>query len=183
MHTPQLEPPDNFRPHHKLLTHQDINHANEEFWSKQQILMHSRTSDESLLNLALADLQSEHDRGVPTRARKTIEKAFDDIEMVRKQVHTRFSQMGGRTRKHDVLQIMINGFVAANPNISEKDLLSRLEKEIGEGTIESIKFEADCLAGDAPLIRYVDDNGKEKTASVRGLKDRLSRAKKEINSR
>jgi hypothetical protein len=182
MHNSQLMPSDNIHPL-QIATVQDINQANRLFWAEQQILMDSRISDKSLLELALADLNSEYDRGVPVRARKTFEKAFDDVEKVRRLFHVKFSQKGGQKRKHDVLQEMIDGFVSANPNISEKDLLSRLKKEIGEGTIESIGSEAACLTGDDSLIRFFDDNGREKTASVRGLKDRLSRAKKEINSR
>jgi hypothetical protein len=174
----KLKPPDNIHPPQTVVTIQEINQANQRFWSHQRILMNLRTSDKTLLELALADLKSEHDRGVPVRAQKTIEKAFEDVENLRTLLHARFSRKGGQKRKSDVLQDMVDGFVSQNPDISEKDLLSRLKKEIGEGTIESIESEADCLAGDQPLTRYVDENGKEMKASVRGLKDRLSRAKK-----
>ena len=182
MHGSQLMPSDNIHPL-QIGTVQDINQANQQFWTEQQILMDSRTSDELLVELALADLNSEYDRGVPIRARKTFEKAFDDVEKVRRLLHVKFSQKGGKKRKRDVLQEMIDGFVSENPNISEKDLLSRLKEENGEGTIESIGSEAACIAGDYPLICYVDDKGNQKTAPVHGLKDRLSRAKKKINSR
>jgi hypothetical protein len=174
----KLKLPDNIHPPQIIVTIQEINQANQLFWSNQQILMNLRTLDLSLLELALADLKSEHDRGVPVRAQKTIEKAFEDLENLSTLLHVRFSQKGGQKRKSDVLQDMVDGFVSENPDISEKDLLSRLKKEIGEGTIESIQSEADCLAGEQPLISYVDENGKELKASVRGLKDRLSRAKK-----
>jgi hypothetical protein len=74
MHTPQIELPDNFRPHHKGLTHRDINQANEQFWSEQKILMHSRITDESLIGQGLAHLMSEYDRGVPVRAPRPFEQ-------------------------------------------------------------------------------------------------------------
>ena len=78
---------------------------------------------------------------------------------------------------------MVVTFASENPQIRENGLLSRLKKEVGQGVIKSIGSERQCLAGDLPLIRFFDHNGKEKTATVRGLKDRLSRAKKKINSR
>jgi hypothetical protein len=183
MHTTQIELPDNFRPHHKGLTHRDINQANEQFWSEQTILMHSRISDESLLELGIGHLMSEYDRGVPVKAQRSVEQIFADIENVSIHSHAKFSQKGGKKRKSDALHDLIVTVASVNPQIRENGLLSRLKKEVGKGVIQSIDSERHRLAGDALLIRFFDHNGKEKIASVRGLKDRLSRAKKEINSR
>ena len=101
MHTTQIELPDNFRPHHKGLTHRDINQANEQFWSEQTILMHSRISDESLLGLALLHLMAEYSRGVPVRAQRPLENIFADFETVAILSHVKFSQKGGKKRKPD----------------------------------------------------------------------------------
>jgi hypothetical protein len=183
METSQLAVQGDSRRYHKAVTLRDINQANEHFWSMQTILMHSRISDESLLKLGLGHLMSEYARGVPVKAQRSVEQIFADIENVSIHSHVTFSQKGGKKRKSDALQDLIVTFASENPQIRENGLRSRLKKEVGQGVIQSIDSERHRLAGDALLIRFFDHNGKEKTASVRGLKDRLSRAKKEINSR
>ncbi|OAI14215.1 hypothetical protein A1507_15545 [Methylomonas koyamae] len=77
----------------------------------------------------------------------------------------------GKKPKPDTLQILINQIVRNNPEISEKELLSKLEKEKGLGVIEDVE--------DIDIV-FSDKNDQLKAARVSGLKDRLSRAKKKF---
>jgi hypothetical protein len=62
-------------------------------------------------------------------------------------------------------------------------LFLALKDEPGSGTVASIDNESDVLADAPRMIHFAEDNGKLMTAPLSGLKDRLFRAKKKINSR
>ena len=93
-------------------------------------------------------------------------------------VQSAFSRKGGRAHKCDALQDLIREIVLGQPHITAGQLLRVLRGSPGAGVVVSIDEESDVLAGEARMIHFVDDNGTSKTASISGLKDRLSRAKK-----
>jgi len=66
----------------------------------------------------------------------------------------------------------IESIVSRRPDISEPELLERLMSEIGNGVIESIEH---------GTITWLNDQCEERTSSVSGLKDRLSKLKKKLN--
>ena len=88
----------------------------------------------------------------------------------------------GKAPKCNALQELILKLVRKYPNISEKELLQMLAGAAGAGAVTSIDELPELLGGDTPCIHFVEDDGRSKTASVRGLKDRLSRAKAKIKN-
>ncbi len=74
----------------------------------------------------------------------------------------------------DALQAMITGIASRDHKITCKALLRQLRARMGDGVIDSID--------DTHIYFYAHD-GRRKDASILGLKDRLSRAKKELVSR
>jgi hypothetical protein len=185
MHNSKLDPSIQVPPFtiKTISTVQEVNEANRQFWLEQNRIREERTTDPALLEIATNAVRSEAERGLPIAWHKSFEMALADAEVAKTCFQANFSRKGGKKPKSDALQVLIVDIVSANPNISEKDLFLKLEEQISQGIIESIDTEAGCLESNQPFIRYVDTNDKEKTASVRGLKDRLSRAKTEINSR
>ena len=94
------------------------------------------------------------------------------------------ARKGGKAPKGDALQELILAIVRKDPRISEKQLLDMLAGEAGADVVTSIDEPSNLLAGDTPCIHFDNDDGRPKIASVQGLKDRLSRAKRKIkNSR
>jgi hypothetical protein len=164
------------------ITLEQINVRNQQFWLEESKCREKRITEATLFSIAKNDMRSENIRGIPLKRRKSLEQALADAEIVRNEVQCGFSQKGGRAPKRDVLQDVIAGIVREEPNITQRKLLLKLKKEEGQGTVVSIDRESDVLAGDVRKIHFVDAHGRTKRASVNGLKDRLSRAKK-INSR
>jgi hypothetical protein len=130
-------------------------------------------------------LDGEVQRLLPFGLRKSFEQALAEAEEAKKIIVSKFSSKGGRIGRVDALQSLIQTLVLEIPQITVTQLLGRLEKkkEEGEGIISSIDSEDAMLAGDVAEIHFVDDDETPKTASIAGLKDRLSRAKQKLKSR
>ena len=81
-----------------------------------------------------------------------------------------------------MLQRLILFLVRQNPDITEGQVLHIMHKVAGRrgSLIVSIDTESGILLGDTRSIHFEDREGNPKTASVNGLKDRLSRAKKQF---
>lgn len=168
----------------KRLTPAMLNERNARIWAEQKILLEQRISDPVLYDLAKRDMDFEAARGVPIKQQKTLEQTLADAAQVRSTVHAELSRKGGKAPKSDALQELILEIVLTHPNTSEKELLKMLAGEAGAGVVTSIDEPSEPLAGDTPCIHFIEDDGRSKTASVPGLKDRLSRAKAKIkNSR
>jgi hypothetical protein len=133
-------------------------------------------SDEVILQIATDDVRSEAARRVPLGPQKLFEQALADAENTKKFVQRDFSRKGGRARKSDELQDLIEEIVLAKPNINTHRLLLELKGERGVGRV-SIDGVSDCLRNGRREIHFEDCKGTPKAAPVSGLKDRLSRAK------
>ncbi len=72
------------------------------------------------------------------------------------------------------LGIFIQEIVRKSPKISEKELLRKIEDAAGQGDIQEVT---------QTEIWFTDKNGNSKPAPINGLKNRLSNAKKKLNSR
>ena len=166
----------------KRLTPAMLNERNARIWAEQKILLEQRISDPVLYDLAKRDMDFEAARGVPIKQQKTIEQALADAAHARSTVRAELSRKGGMAPKSDALQELILEIVRTDPNISEKELLAMLEGEAGAGVVTSIDEPFESLGGDTPCIHFVEDDGRSKTASVPGLKDRLSRAKAKLKN-
>ena len=80
----------------------------------------------------------------------------------------------GQGPRADRLQLLIIEIVQDKPKITCNELVEELRKRIGQGVIEDI---------DEETIGYLNDKKLGVSAPIKGLKDRLSRAKKKIQSR
>lgn len=88
-----------------------------------------------------------------------------------KSARTLFSQSGGKASKQDNLQKLIVTIVKKKPAIKSSTLLGELESYKNMGTIVDI---------DEEEISFISDNEKLDSSPISGLKDRLSRAKKDL---
>jgi hypothetical protein len=179
----QMEPNWNTSTGRALLTTKDLNEQNRRFWQTQSDLLEKRMSDELLFNVATMDMRSETLRQVPIYSQKTLEQALADAEKTKNTFQSDFSRKGGKAPKCDALQSLIRRIVHRKPNINNQQLLYRLKKEIGEGTVVSIEGKSEVLADGIRKIHFQDRDGTPKTASLSGLKDRLSRVKKNIRAK
>jgi len=144
--------------------------------------MIQRISDEAVLAIAISYVSSEVERQLPLGWRRSFEKALADAGNAQKLALSDFSRGGGRKRKSDTLQELIVRIVCEAPDISEKELYQKLRGAEGEGVVFSIDDDSLVLKGDRGMIHFEDHDGEKKAASVDGLKDRLSRAKKIIRA-
>jgi hypothetical protein len=179
MDTEQSERPKMMNPGNDPLTLRTINAWNEQFWSKQALLTEQRIADPMLYDVATRDMDSEAIR-VTIRERKSLDQALADAEETVKTVsiivvaaeterRRIICRSGGLARKADTLQILIQQLVRETPGMSRRELWFQLKREQGRGTIMAI---------DGKEIEFLTSNGKSKSATVSGLKDRLHRAKR-----
>jgi hypothetical protein len=159
-----------------------LNERNAQFWRTQEILKNKRISDEAVLQIAVMDVNSELSRGVPLRQQQSFYQALAKAEKAKEIVLTGLARKGGSAPKGDALQELILEIVRKDPCISQAQLLDMLTGDAGAGVVTSIDGPSPLLEGDTPCIHFVNDDGRPKTASVQGLKDRLSRAKRKINN-
>lgn len=160
----------------------NINRQNRKFWAKQNKLRDMRMSDEAIFEIATNDMRSETARWIPVKSQKSFEGALADAALAKRIVHTDFSRKGRKARKADALQTLILKFVREDLKITCQQLFYKLRSERGPGIAVSIDRESDFPPGHILRIHFVDRYGTPRTAPVRGLKDRLSRARKKIHS-
>ena len=165
-----------------ITTIRDFNEAARRFWEKESALMERRMGDETIREIALEKLADDYRRLVPIYNQKSLEKALEEAEaeierhvkIAKKRVLSEQGRKGGTAKKADVLQDLIVQLVRKNPQISCAQLLEKLEAPYGPPIIEiadgKIFFQTSDNPDDAPM----------KKATISGLKDRLSRAKKVI---
>ncbi|MGH9614978.1 MAG: hypothetical protein ACRD4P_18085 [Bryobacteraceae bacterium] len=157
-----------------------MNERNHDFWSKQAQLTAERMTDETLLRFAIDAVSLESMRGVPVYSQQSIDQILNDLVSFKESIHKAFSEKGGRVSKTDALQRAILKIASRNPKITLEQLhVALMEKCWAKLNIEIDKDE-DVLAGEDKQIHFDDINGKGKTASLPGLKDRLYRAKKAL---
>jgi hypothetical protein len=164
----------------RFRTAREINEWHREFYSEQSKLMEERMADEDVLDVAIKDLQSEALRQVPVYFQKSFEGALESaaVSKVRfqksgaKNFQSDFSRKGGTASKTDALQKLILEKVRVNPEITERQLLDHLR----EKCVGIVVTDIDDTLGEIDF----DNDGRQKTARITGLKDRLSRAKKTI---
>jgi hypothetical protein len=161
-----------------MITISEINESNRRFWDEQKELRDRRIADEDIRDAAFARFSDEQARRVPICNRMTIEKLLADAEADKKRFLSQQSRKGGRAKKSDALQQEISKLVQSDPTITEAKLKAMLTRErfpglivdVGEGTICFVQPDG-------------SKDGRLKESPRSGLKDRLSRAKKAVNSR
>ena len=101
-------------------------------------------------------------------------KYLEDLLSLRKEDYSEIQRVrASGKRPSNPLDKRILDILLIQPNISEKDLIKKLKSEIGQGVIE------DC---DEDSFSVLDKNKKNESISVSigGIKNRLSRLKKQL---
>lgn len=152
----------------------ELNLRAREFWEEQRILMDKRMADEAVLEFAVLTINSRAEKLRPIGWQKSFEEALEEAEAARKVFNKHLGRRGGRAEKQDALQKLIVEIVERNPEITQRELLAKLDDRKGLGPIQDIE---------GAVIYITRDDGTTKEAAISGLKDRLFRAKKKIRSR
>ena len=137
--------------------------------------MGERIADTVVLASALNDLSAQELLRKTIGFQKSLEVALADAdervygeERRFKKFRTAMAKKGGAAAKADPLHMDILRIVRGSPNITEPELRNQLKMMFGrdfDNENKAIDFSA---------------KGKEKSAPLSGLKDRLFRAKKQI---
>jgi len=161
-----------------------INERNQQFWFEASELLSRRIVDDALYALALADMSAEEAMLVPLKHRKSLEQALAHAANSKTIVHRALSRKGGKAAGVDALQKTIIEIVRLEPDINNHQLTRKLRTMAEEEhpVILKVDRQSDLLPGEVAQIHFEND-GREKTALVSGLKDRLHRARKEIFAR
>ncbi len=159
----------------------EINERSSKFWARECKLTEQRASNKTVCRLALRELNSNISKGKFKEV--SFEVCLANAEEIAKIVYEEAARKRGESLRKDTLQNLIENIVAKNPRIRERQLLKKLAGDEGAGVVAAIDKASDCLTGEGRLIHYFNDAGRPKTASVRGLKDRLSKFKAKIKSR
>lgn len=156
-------------------TPEQLNRRSGEFWKSESAKMEQRIAQEPLREEAFRKLKDDAERGVPTRAQLSLERALEQANAFKTRLELDRSRRGGRARKPDALQLEILAIVKRHRSITCPELEDRLrERACAGGPI--VSFNAEEIIFSAP-------GGRRSTAAISGLKDRLSRAKRALNSR
>jgi hypothetical protein len=165
----------------EVLSVERMTTLNSEFWVKQKPLFEARMANPLFRKVAFETLNCESARQVSLRSRKTLEFALEEAEatvrrfdggpemqaLALRQAHGLLSQKGGRAKHSDSLQRFIEKLVAGDRELTVAELVARLRNLDNHTEIQEVTNAE---------VHYID-NGKEKSAPLSGLKDRLSRAK------
>jgi hypothetical protein len=159
----------------------EINAINADFWAKQAARQERQLTDENLTEEAYSDLREQAELGVPFRQQRSYGALLDKAERrymahrerLLQEVRRENGRQGGKARKPDPLQAVIQKIVERNPTIDCPTLLELLQNKRGIGVIQDV---------DGEDIYFTDANNQSKSTKVTSLKDRLHRAKKKIES-
>ena len=156
----------------------EMNRRHREFWDVESQVFERRLADPQLVAAATEDMNSEILRRVPIYSRKTMELAFEDAEKRRAKIRSGDGSKGGRPRRGDALQGLIEEIVSARPSarpaISASALLEQLREFQHQGVVIDIEDDK---------IWFSDARDASRSAPISGLKNRLTRARKSAKSR
>ena len=106
----------------------EMNRRHREFWDVESQVFERRLADPQLVAAATEDMNSEILRRVPIYSRKTMELAFEDAEKRRAKIRSGDGSKGGRPRRGDALQGLIEEIVSPRPAISSSSSVSSSTK-------------------------------------------------------
>jgi hypothetical protein len=140
-----------------------MNDGARSFWDREAAQTGRLAKDEIVFEGALENI------GGPVLSQKTIELALRNADRIRRETLSRQAKSGGRARKADTLHTLIDALVFRMPGLTGGQLLDRLRARCGEGVIVAVHDDQ---------IEFVAAKGDTKFASITGLKDRLTNARK-----
>jgi hypothetical protein len=152
----------------------DLNRLNQKFWERERIYMGARMADATILKTGLELLKLDTQRGVPLCWQKPFEMALAEGEGLKRLVMSQEGKKAGEAKKTDALQQVIVDVVRERPDITSPQLRDHLLERCNTPPLEGTDEDAILFAG---------HGGRTGGARISGLKDRLSRAKKSLNSR
>jgi hypothetical protein len=158
----------------ETMTAEELNEKHTRFWADQAEFLTRRMTDDAVRGTALGLIREQEVRGLPVRYRLSLEQALETAEKIGQRFSAEWSRKGGKAKKTDALQILIDNIVERRPSISTDQLARELRRR---ERIEVIDEIADGR------ITFINTDGRLKDARLCGLKDRLSRAKKKLRSR
>jgi hypothetical protein len=172
-----------------MLTLKEINQRNKSFWDKQNALRNARAKDPLLVAMLNYELQSPYYRFCPVAFQKSVEQIFEDAEerkklvlshcepAIRQDALREQARNAGKNKRPDGLQQLIQAIVRANPVITSAQLLEEFQ------TFPRPEPVIDVDEKDVIFRVRIGSGEVSKSARISALKDRLSRAKKFLNSR
>jgi len=169
----------------------EFNRKNKAFWDNQKVLMDRRMTDRAILETAVDAIASEAKRGVSIRIQMSFEKALEDAARAGHRFIQQQARSGGKAAKADSLQSVIVDIVRQTPNIQCSGLLAELERRVDEGIIIEFDFNEGKILFKPLLVQRnvsIGPRGRQDSekieklysASIPGLKHRLTRARKKI---
>lgn len=149
----------------------EVNRLNEGYWSERARLVDKLIGNAGVVKAAMYDLLHAESRkpfGSQRRFDVLLEEA--DAEL-RGSFQTEFALRGVRARKQDLLHEWMEATVVATPLITSREMMDRIRASKGVPPIQDVTDEEIFIFG------------REKPVPVSGVKDRLSRIKKELRIR
>jgi len=172
----------------RFRTLREVNERNRQFWLEKSEDIEKWMSDEAVLSSAINHLEAQELLRKPLGFQDSFEKALADAdERIHgedrrfKQFRTDLARKGGAAIKTDALQQLILGIVRKNGNITTPQLLEWLGNHKEGTVIFEIDDESGLVEGEVRKIRFTD-RGKDTSAPISGLKDRLWRAKRKLKA-
>jgi hypothetical protein len=164
------------------ITPSDLNRINAEFWEVESKKLEERMKDPVLREAAFTRLRSERLRGVCVKKQTTLDgalaaeeqTALKSADHIEARVVSKRARRAGSAEKVDALQSFINSVVKKRPKITGPELRDKIRAEVGSG--------GGLVDLDKTHIWFVGVHDQLRSTTIRGLKDRLSRAKRKMKS-
>ena len=156
-----------------MTTFKEINQQNSAYWEKRNRHLEKIMLNEAVLKITLKNSMSPGEVNLPLRDQSPFEVHLESAYQIYLECSSYFSKLGGRAMKEDPLQKYILKLLETRPDITSAQLLKELKNKVGGDLIYSIEHNS---------ISFWSHPDKFKDAKISGLKDRLGRAKKKINS-
>lgn len=156
-----------------------INERNNNFWAEEGLRTQMRASNPAICENALELMDTFRRVGFSINQIPSFDHFLYAAEKGNKTSLKYFARKGGEAPKENALQEVIEEIARQNPKITAPQLIRALAGDAGAGVVTSIDQLSDLLLEcERRYIHYIDHDGRPKKASLTGLKDRLSRARK-----
>jgi len=152
----------------------EINQINRRFWCEQRKLLKIRLVDGAIRETAIEFMSEEAAAGVSFHAQRSVYRALEDAERIGRRFLAQQARKGGKARKTDELQLLIERIVQSQPSITAPQLEAKLIEHQHIEPVQDI---------DKKVIWFSTRDGRSEQARLTGLKDRLFRAKQKLRAR
>jgi hypothetical protein len=159
-----------------MLSAHERNEIHKAFWVHETAKSARQMGCDEIMTIAMNRITFENDRRVPPKWCSTFEGALAEAEKTSRLltslvIRRATRRAGSAPRTQDALNVAIRNALVSNPKLSQNDLLHALTKASKEGGDVDV---------DGERIKFTTARGKQQEVSTRVLKDRLSRAKKQM---